>query len=76
MSLAELRAVLGGQDFLPPADPTRSVWVVTATGEIGGGPPKVSWSVVVLDADEHIVLGTRFGEPNARPAYFDRLRAG
>lgn len=76
MSLAELRGVLGSQDFLPPADPTRSVWVVTAIGELGGGPPKASWSVVVLDADEHIVLGTRFGDPNARPAYFDRLRTG
>jgi hypothetical protein len=76
LSLADLRVVLGAQDFLPSADPARSVWVVTATGEIGGGPPKASWSVVVLDADEHIVLGTRFGEPNTRPAYFDRLRGG
>ena len=76
MSLAELRGVLGAQDFLPPADPARSIWVVTMIGEIGGGPPKASWSVVVLDADEHIVLGVRFGEPNARPAYVDRLRDG
>lgn len=28
MSLGDLRALLGPQDFLPPADPTRSVWVV------------------------------------------------
>jgi len=76
LSLADLRVVLDGQDFLPPADPTRSVWVVTATGESGAVPPKASWSVVVLDADEHIVLGTRFGEPNTRPAYLDRLRGG
>ncbi len=74
MSLADLRGVLGGQDFLPPADPARSVWVVTATGELGGGPAKASWSVVVLDADERIVLGTRFGDTNARPAWLDRLR--
>lgn len=74
MSLAELRAVLGAQDFLPPADPKRSVWVVTTAGETGGGPPKAAWSVVVLDADEHTVLGVRFGEPTTRPAYFDRLR--
>jgi len=76
MSLADLRGVLSGQDFLPPADPSRSVWIVTATGEIGGGPPKASWSVVVLDADEHIVLGTRFGDSDSRPTYFDRLRSG
>ncbi len=76
VSLADLRVALGGQDFLPPADPARSVWVVTASGEIGGAPPKASWSVVILDADEHIVLGTRFGEPNTRPAYFDGLRGG
>ncbi len=76
LSLADLRVVLGGQDFLPPADPSRSVWVVTAIGEMGSGPPKASWSVVVLDADERVVLGTRFGEPNALPAYFDRLRGG
>lgn len=72
-SLAELRRVLGGQDFLPPADPSRSVWVVTATGDVGGALPKASWSVVVLDADERIVLGTRFGEPSDRPSYLDRL---
>lgn len=76
VSLADLRVVLGGQDFLPPADPARSVWVVTAIGESGGAPPRASWSVVVLDADEHIVLGVRFGEQNTRPAYFDRLRGG
>lgn len=76
LSLAELRRVLGGQDFLPPADPTRSVWVVTAIGDVGGAPPKASWSVVVLDADEHIVLGARFGEPSTRPAYLDQLRSG
>jgi hypothetical protein len=76
MSLSELRRVLSAQDFLPPADPTRAVWVVTAIGDIGGGPPKASWSVVVLDADEHIVLGVRFGEPTTRPAYLDPLRSG
>ncbi|HET7700162.1 MAG TPA: hypothetical protein VFM06_04760 [Candidatus Limnocylindria bacterium] len=75
-SLAELRHVLGPADFLPPADPTRSVWVVTAIGDLGGAPPKASWSVVVLDADEHIVLGRQFGEPNTQPAYLDRLRSG
>ena len=67
--------MLGAQDFLPPADPTRSLWVVTTAGETGGGPPKAAWSVVVLDADEHTVLGVRFGEPATRPAHFDRLRA-
>jgi hypothetical protein len=76
VSLADLRTVLGAQDFLPPADPARIVWVVTASGEMGGGPPKAAWSVVVIDADEHIVIGIRFGEPNARPAYFDAFRTG
>jgi hypothetical protein len=76
LSLAELRRVLGPQDFLPPADPTRSVWVVTAIGDVGGGPTKASWSVVVLDAHEHIVLGVRFGEPSTRPVYLDQLRSG
>jgi hypothetical protein len=76
LALAELRRVLGPQDFLPPADPTRSVWVVTAIGDVGGGPPRASWSVVVLDVDDHIVLGTRFGETTTRPTYLDHLRSG
>lgn len=76
LSLAELRRVLGGHDFLPPADPTRSVWVVTTTGDVGAGPVKASWSLVVLDVNEHIVLGTRFGEPSTRPEYLDKLRGG
>lgn len=76
-TVADLRRELGAKDFLPPADPTRSVWVIAATGEIGRGGSKVwPWVVVVLDVDEHIFIGMQFGDATMRPAYFDRLPAG
>lgn len=73
-TVGELKRLLGDEDFVVPADPARRVWIVGATGPATRGGTVVAGSAtVVLDIDQHTVLGVDFHEQTGLPSYFARL---